>query len=155
MSNRHSLRTNRLLGYLLLLCVASLGLLAPVAAADEPSERVDALALKVVEEGFSRDSSDIFGERWDSYLSTTSFVQTDVSIPGNGDLEMAVRRQLSAGGTGVTPQTPYRSGEFGGSPDPADSNNCFDGRRLVEPLHSGCASLRSWRKGQSRPRQLV
>lgn len=71
---------------------------------------------------------------------------------GNGRAPSIVCRR---NGRHAADALPKRRVRALGSPDPADSNNCFDGRRLVEPLHSGCASLRSWQKGQSRPRQLV
>lgn len=65
--------------------------------------------------GTSRQSaagSNSFGDRTDPYSGATTFLVTDVALPGNSDLPVALQRSLQAADDGVGTPLSALSGEF-------------------------------------------
>jgi YD repeat-containing protein len=51
---------------------------------------------------------ELFGDNTDLYTGATSFLVTDVSLPGNSDLPVALQRSLEASDSGLGENAPYR-----------------------------------------------
>lgn len=88
-------------------------LLFSVAQAQSERELYDDYAtqmLRASREGTAGSNS--FGDRTDTYTGATAFLVTDVSLPGNNDLPVALQRSLQAYDDGMGTTTSALSNEF-------------------------------------------
>ncbi|MEO8000409.1 MAG: hypothetical protein ABI644_00930, partial [Arenimonas sp.] len=78
-----------------MLLVAMSGLQTPVAIAASVNPALEFTKLQRPSDAIGSLGNDLFGEKTDFYTGSTSFGVTDISVPGNSQLPVALSRSLS------------------------------------------------------------